>query len=83
LRQGPCCLQDGEDVQHPVERPIERGGNADPVRRNEGPGVKKEVQGVHVVVNGLLEVHAVGLDLALRLALNDTPAEVLPVPSPH
>src|SRR5579862_379449 len=64
--------------QHLFQRLFKRLGNFDAVQAGEYGGMKKEIEGVHVVIRGLLKVKSVEPDLARCFLQNNLPTQPLP-----
>ena len=68
-----------ENIEHFPQYLVERPRNRKAVFTGKVPCLQKKVERVHMVVKGLLEVHSVGADLALRLFQKDSPSLISPV----
>src|SRR5581483_6124501 len=72
-----------QDVQHLLHHRIEFLGNRESIQRRERARVQKEIERVHVVVERLLKINAVGPNLSSSLAHHDVPAYLLPPVRTH
>ena len=65
-------------IQHSVEDGIEFMRNVEAAFVRQAAGMEKKIKGIYVIVEGLLEVDAIGTDLADGFLQNDPPAFSLP-----
>src|ERR1039457_2944616 len=70
-------------IQHAFQSGVIRTRNVDAVARGQQARMEKEVECVDVIVERLLEVHAVRTHLPLRLMQHDSPSGLLPGRGPR
>ena len=67
-----------DSSQHPLASVCQTLRNRDAIQTGENGGVQKQIEGVHVVIRGLLKMKTVGSNLPLGFLQNDLPAQLLP-----
>src|ERR1700683_5472087 len=72
----------GEHFGHLFNLVIETTGNRASVAFCKDPSVQEQIQCINVVVDGLFEVHSVGLHLPLGFFHEDAPTDPFPFRSP-
>src|SRR3954466_7403623 len=65
-------------LAHLLNLPIELSRNRESIQGCKQPEVEEEVQGVHMIVECLLEVDPIRSDLALCFSKHDAPSFLLP-----
>ena len=73
--------EDGQGFIHLLDGLIEAGWDCNAIASSQISRELEEVSGIHVVVNGLFEVKAIGADLGFGLFEDDLPAALLPAAS--
>ena len=68
-----------ESLEHIAQGLIQLPGHRYLIGGGQQAGVREEIQGIDVVVEGLLEVQPVCADLAFGFPANDLPAHALPM----
>ena len=68
-----------DNVEHAAYDFVIGGRNFDSISRGQQAGMQKKVERIHVIVERLLEINAVGTNLASGFVQQDLPAVVFPI----